>query len=51
MQANGLSPMVDPAPAAFLALNGVVTGTFLVLAFVPPRPYLDFVRRRAQPQS
>jgi hypothetical protein len=47
LEAQGLSPMRDPVPALVLAANGLAAGGLMLLTFMPPRGYLDFVRRRA----
>lgn len=47
LEQRGLSPVHDAAPAVVLALNGLVAGSLMLLTFMPPRSYVDLVRRRA----
>jgi hypothetical protein len=47
LEAQGLSPMRDPVPALVLAANGLAAGGLMLMTFMPPRGYLDLVRRHA----
>ncbi len=48
LQLQGRGPNNDPLAAAMLALGGVVGGSLVLLAFMPPPGWLRFVRRRAK---
>lgn len=39
--------MLDARMLLFASTSGIVQALLLVLAFIPPRPYLDWVRGRA----
>jgi hypothetical protein len=47
MQYQGLNPLTDPVATVFLASNGVIVGSLLLLSFFPPRAYQDFIRARS----
>jgi hypothetical protein len=47
LEVQGISPMSDPLAASLLAANGIVASVLMILTFMPPRAYVDFVRRRA----
>jgi hypothetical protein len=46
LEFNGASPLVDMAPALVLAANGTVAAALILLAFLPPKAYVDFIRAR-----
>jgi len=48
---RGLSPLSDPLAASLLAANGLGAGVLMALTFMPPRWYVDLVRRRSGVQS
>ena len=39
--------MKEPLPALLLAANGVGAGVLILLTFMPPKSYRDWVRERA----
>jgi hypothetical protein len=47
LEQSGMTPMKDALPALVLAANGVGAGVLILLTFVPPKSYCDWVRRRA----
>jgi len=55
LESAGMDLMHDPLPAFWMALNGLLAGSLMFLAFVPPTRYLDWVttrhRRRVQTRA
>lgn len=47
LEYQGMGPLTHLAPALVLMANGSVAAVLILLAFLPPRAYLDFVRGRA----
>jgi len=47
LEQNGMTPMRDSLPALVLAANGVGAGVLILLTFMPPKSYCDWVRTRA----
>jgi hypothetical protein len=47
LEHNGMSPTEDALPALVLAANGVGAGVLMVLTFMPPKSYCDWIRGRA----
>jgi hypothetical protein len=43
-EASGHGMMTDPLPALWIAVVGLVTGALMLLTFVPPKRYQEWVR-------
>jgi len=47
LEQSGMTPIKDSLPALVLAANGVGAGVLILLTFMPPKSYCDWVRTRA----
>jgi hypothetical protein len=45
-EASGHSMLTEPLPALWIAVVGLVTGTLMLLTFVPPERYQEWVRAK-----
>jgi hypothetical protein len=47
LEQKGMTPMKDTLPAMVLAANGVGAAVLILLTFMPPKSYCDWIRGRA----
>ena len=47
LEFNGLGPLTHLVPALMLAAAGIVGAAVIILAFMPPKAYVNFIRARA----